>query len=1062
PKTPPGGVPRHYEQTGVTDATPSSWINVYETGQQGQRIIVGRVPSYTEFWEGNPPTDLKPELRLSEVDEYLSKLSGLASPASSLRTLISTPVNQSFSPFPVPPKSIGIGGLGGFPIADPNSPRTRESDYFDKRINEGDAPISRSSPIGNCWEQICCIGLDVEKKEVTAVIQILQTFGYGGSLCNSTGFEGVGFWLVEPSIVEYVPNDWPSSPVNNPIPREGFCAASVRFIGSTKIPVADIPRNTNVIEGCLDSVHQYDARSLQYTASVPLSEEDLDFMLHCSAKSPRLPILHVVMGWNTEIYNEHYGGMKHQFWDNHSVVVQYPVTKLKQIRKECAVGILWEGCPRVLFSSVVRRATNPTTGKSFIDKLAIAITPAIVEGTRTHGGVMFCVLKGDANLRMQRTGILNPNSKVLESKHYKIGDLPNDRVITPFDLDNGNWMICAVFGPMKDPIEWDPARDMILTGNISTEVISCVGTVDSFAIPGIEVAGPHWVDYGRFNVNEEPNDSSPKGYTECTPPVVLEKVLPPFQFNALVFYPVGLNEKHQPDNFKSFGEDTPVIVLVPANGTVAETELEDKSIVASWQDYRSMITMLVKQGAIVIVTHRKQTSGTFFIVQILNELLENVAYSFPIVRSAPLFFVGHSVGGGMVARLLTKSALYAAEVPVSVIRRIRGGFLLAPTFLSGDVVIDAAPCCTMFGALDSQLGFIRLKCENNNPDSDGYSDYLVSPIRYYYQNYAPWSALILVDGGTHLRWIDWTADDFESKNINNTELAKQLVLDGPATGAIRTFQEHRSIFLSYLNYFFRTLVFAEENYLNFFFSPNMTPPDVEILPFEGPEKVKSQLHLQARLVGEESINNSTEKQSGFPGKSGARRKVIVDGVELQNSELVVNSFFLVSFPATYPIMDSRIVFASGAKVEFNFKLNLRYKINPSDVLRAQYTVLNAVNGLLKEKFKLSCSFTLDTTEVATFAISDIAKTNVGIILPNEVGGNSGSAKTYYGDMGTIEEILLPLSWIVQKCYGKEELIGDLRIRSISILCEFESGTIAQFGLGAVQILSVDTMKVVLP
>jgi len=76
PKTPPGGVPRHYEQTGVTDATPSSWINVYETGQQGQRIIVGRTRSYY----GNMSTVEEFNLPLAWLSQHCFRAIGDAVP----------------------------------------------------------------------------------------------------------------------------------------------------------------------------------------------------------------------------------------------------------------------------------------------------------------------------------------------------------------------------------------------------------------------------------------------------------------------------------------------------------------------------------------------------------------------------------------------------------------------------------------------------------------------------------------------------------------------------------------------------------------------------------------------------------------------------------------------------------------------------------------------------------------------------------------------------------------------------------------------------------------------
>lgn len=289
-----------------------SAVTVRAEGEDGRSLFVGKIPTYIEFWEGTPPSLFRPEVTLEEYEQLQHDI-WAGSGTQRIRTFFQAKDSKQ----PV----MALIGKSPIPQPNPNDPTGPKRSLGDvSRID----PIGRRLP-NSCWERICCIGLDVERSEVNAIIEISQQGVYGGSLCDSNAFESVGFWLIEPSRAEIVPQTWPPEPESNPYNMlYPDCVGAVRFIGSARSRVADIPRRSSGRESCQNGLADYDNGLLYYSVSVPLNTEDLAETLDCSDPT-RLPVLHAVVSWNRDVTNENFSGDSVLFGDVSWKVVQFPV-----------------------------------------------------------------------------------------------------------------------------------------------------------------------------------------------------------------------------------------------------------------------------------------------------------------------------------------------------------------------------------------------------------------------------------------------------------------------------------------------------------------------------------------------------------------------------------------------------------------------------------------------------------------------------------------------------------------------------------------------------------------
>ncbi len=304
PKSPPGG-----------------WTDIVDQTEDGRKIIVGRIPHWDEFWSGSPPTNLKSEIPHADVEAFLNGL------------MRGMPMNPSafFEDRPhrlyeaLPPKMI----LGSFPSGPyrEGGPRGPDPRYPLDPRRKDTVHEPRPGDSSNCWERICCIGLDVEKREVTAIVEITQSSGYGGPPCDSKSFISVGFWLVEPSWAEIESQTWDSEPFDNENDLDANrieCSRRVRFLGTSRFAISDVPRLVRSVQ-CQDQRWIYDITTLSFSSSLALRAEDLAYVRRCSL-TPRLPVLHCVIAFNQVVENANFLGNGVRFGDYTQRVVQFPVS----------------------------------------------------------------------------------------------------------------------------------------------------------------------------------------------------------------------------------------------------------------------------------------------------------------------------------------------------------------------------------------------------------------------------------------------------------------------------------------------------------------------------------------------------------------------------------------------------------------------------------------------------------------------------------------------------------------------------------------------------------------
>ncbi len=1018
----------------------AQWINVTEIGAEGSTIVVGRVPAYSEMWGGSQPLSYRTEITLAEVDAFLSALAITQVPGPLFNNLFNANPTAPTSPA-LPVKLIGAGTAVGVVGAGNESYRPPP---FDNRPVEGFGTSRSNSTSSNCWERVCCIGLDVDRKEVTAIIEIPQSSGYGGKLCDSKGFESVGFWLIEPSGAEIVKNRWLDSPPYNPYSTHFFndCGGSVRFIGSKRIPVADISRLDGQ-SSCLDPVFQYERGSLRYSVSVPLSEDDFDYISHCS-DPVRLPVLHAVVAFGTDVTNDHFGGRGIRLGDWDTEVVQYPILTTKPVRRETAVGILGLSSSCVLFSNVIRYSSNPPDK----DTLAISVTNVMLEAVRQHGEMHVIAVKTNRAERLHQSGVVLDSDILAMSPLYVLSPspqgtiIPANGVITPFDLPVGDAVICAVFGPRSTPIAWDPSRDMYLTGNGPSIQTTCVGLVASLTNPLVTVSGPHWIDVDLKYRSE--NGAKLQYFPPCLPNGPAEMLRIEKRHQLMIFYPLVANKLYK-------DTVTPIVILGYANGALTEVGGH-----VLWEDYADMIKQYVSQGAIFVIPYKKDPLSTLFLVDSLPQILGALEDYFMApqldtsLSLSPLFFIGHSMGGQHVAQVMT-----GGNLPAAIQDRISGAIMIAPSPLVGNLRMSIAPVLIVHGAMDPTIYWAKLPCQDKS-----FSDFILSPMRFYENSRAPFSAFILVDGATHFRWINHEDDVDEALGDPIRPIEGAMVLDGiyRKSNYPSGYAQHRAILLSYATYFYRATALRESNYLQFFLNPTLIPPDVLAdAAFPKPTdatfpKIIDQLHLFTQIASKASINTLFPRfQSTYKQRQVERT---INGKYL--SEGATSTVDITIGEHTYPVMDTLVVIGTGTRVDFTYNFLQPLPFKETDILTAEYVILTAGGNVYTNAIKMTVAILLEDGSSLTVDLERVARLGRDIHLTYEKP--DPRVTTVRGDMSTVEEIKLPLSWVLQRCFGSSLSKRGIPIQKLSIVCSTGTSDVIQFGLGIVQLVNLADLE----
>lgn len=985
---PPPRPPLTPERTGSPIAEVSAWSTIWETLEDGRRMIVGRYPSFSQLW-GNVIDRFPDVITLQSFDAFQGALASGASYREASRLLL--PGHTT-----TPPAGPGLlmpkVGIIGPPVL------AGEERYVDEH---GRRPRQIRPPNGqNCWERISCIGLDIDRKAVTATIEILQSSGYGGSLCDSSSFESVGFWLVEPSHAELEPQDWPQSPRpnrNSGTPLDP-CGGSVRFLGSTSVKVADIARADQTSVVCANPALRYNAKPLHYTVSLELRDEDLDLMRFCS-EDARLPALHCVLRWNVNVRNANYGGAGVQFGDTRTCVVQFPLhNSLPADRRVLAVGILHEDCERVLLSPFIRQG---------IDRFAVQITKPLVDFTQQYGSLRFVLISAKEQTTLARTTPFSNLRVGLQSRVWRLGDIETLSNVLPFESvqpPTGSWLLCAVFGENAD--DWDPRRDLVMTGDPSSDSISIVSVASTFLNNSIEMAGPLYLDPIAFDYREFSSDSDFRHFPPCltdTPSIHMNQG----DCALEVFYPIRLGDAPTPSNLAKIEVPDSIVFIIPANGTGYQS--------GGWRDYKTLIRQFVLQGFIVAFQIRKVTGSDYGLTDSLRPMLSAILSKFPQVNEPTLFFVGHSQGGNQVAFLLS-DATAVSSIPF----RIAGGVLLAPTIHSGDMRVMHAPIVTFWGALDSDIRLINLRC-----DDTSWTQWTLSPLWYYTNAVGPFNAFIFAAGATHFRWIDSEIkqdDYYKVRGITERyDIERSLILDGP-DGTSAPYREHFAILLSYSTYFIRACLLNELSLLAPILSPYILPPDIYNL--QRSLHVREGLKVYYTGPDNDNLNSFGQLDSYFYKGVGVRRSIVG-----QNRRSLTTTSAVYRDPSSVvqdvcAAINVDVVVAEGQAVEMLFELTPSLSVLSSDLLSLEFVVLDINGRPVTRLYKVVVTLFLRGGKEYEVEVG-----NTGMSLSNlrltklkrslEEPGAGVDLMLALGDVLLLQSFRMRLDWIISECFSND-------------------------------------------
>ncbi len=1035
PKTPPGG-----------------WTDIVDQTEDGRKILVGRIPHWDEFWSGSPPTNLKSEIPHADVDTFLNGLMR-GMPMSAGAFFEDRPLRLYEA---LPPKMI----LGSFPSGPyrEGGPRGPDPRYPLDPYRKDTGTEPRLGDSSNCWERICCIGLDVEKREVTAIVEITQSSGYGGDLCSSTAFESVGFWLIEPSRAEVTANEWPDNPNPNPnSTRPGdYCGGNVRFVGAKRIPVADIPRSEKGNAECLNPIFQYDAGSLRYSVSLPLSEDDLDLMKKCSEASPRLPVLHAVVTWNADVKNENFGGRGLRFGDWDSEVVQYPVPTVKKLTREIAVGLLSDECPYVRYSNVVwpkeikavefpkvvEGQDNPPVQ---LEKLAIDVTATIKAKIDVHGAMRLFVVSADYESKLLRRRIIARQDINRQTPAIQLTGVPPNSVLTPFDLDVGDWIICAAFAHNNAIIAWDPERDLVLSGYGESLTTTCLGLYRDLRKREIKMVGP--LDSGILELNYRRPAASVNRVLDY-PPCVVKIEQDPIDVieshNFIAFFSVEATSEGSLDKLRlEPNGDAGVIVISMARGS--RWTADDSRF---YNHYLKIIEQLVLLGYIVVVPNVSTDRNPYFLYDVLPEIDANLTKTFPNVGSFQYVLFGHSNGGDAVRYALATKDKPESDARAKTAQKIAGGILLAPALPGDALIMNRSPSLVIAGGLDDQIPFKLLECTDDRDIKTGkVSESPFSPITAWEMSQSTRSYLLFVKGATHYRWIN-SMDDFTQWQTSNEDLETKLVLDGDNLSGSQPLypQRHESLLLSYVTYFTLAYLSKQSNYLQMLVPGVHIPPDVR--KYNAAEHLDEAYALYFKGRSSSSMNSLTSdgSETRYLGHLVKRRIVVdgrtVSGYKIEKANMWVEAETVIPFY-------QKLLFVSGRDIEMSYEIGSGLKFQIKEAIAFNYMALGLQGEVTESVERFTISIHLSDGRVAMIPILDRNLNSAGYEVTQYTLSSDNMIRVQ-GKTAMVKQLLVPLSWALDSCFVSES--KTLSIDRIAFKVK-NADTPIVFGVGLVQIVS---------
>jgi hypothetical protein len=1022
---------------------------------------VGRIPTWDEFWGGKPPTNLRTEIPHTEVDAFLSSLMGGAAQAAKSVFEESQAYTRSILPTRI---MLGHGSPKGGGPSGPLGPNPR--DPMDPR----EVDRSRQGAPNDCWERICCIGLDTEKREVTAIIEITQIAGYGGDLCSSTAFESVGFWLIEPSLAEVVPNPWPDSSSADPVDP---CAPKSRFLGAKKITIADIMRNRVSSIDCSEPLLRYEVGSLRYAVSLALTDSELDYMKACSDSSPRLPVLHAVVAWNQEVKNVNMGGKGIRFGDWDSKVVQYPVFTTKTLSREIALGLLQTTCPYVRYSNVVwprevPRIEYARTGEPItdtrpvaLDKLAVDITHVIKQKMSVYGSMRIFAVSAEDESHLKRSCVILPPLAQYLSQLFVLNELPSNGVVTPFDLDPGDWLVCACFGQKKEiPVTWNPERDLVLTGYGESNITTCVGLLSDFHFPDVTVGGPRELDLGSISYRHAENVFEIVGLPPCVKKKHTDTTIEikTVKVTELFYFPVKDSASSNDVLINPNGEANIIIICV-ANGT--DQNLDGTNPERNY--YYPLIEQFVLMGAGVVLLRSSHNSGEFFLSDTFRQIDSLLMKIIDEAQRLSYLLIGQSQGGNQVRKLISSPVDTMDGRQTS---NIKGGVMLAPAFVGDLSPRIVLPSMIIAGGLDGQTFFTRLICKDEKGNSTKeLSTYSYSWITIWERSMAQHSYLVFAPGGTHFRWLSSGTsfiDDFESSGDSQYgELENKLLLgDLKALTVQPKFSvKDRAVLLCYCSYFYQAFVLNRVNFRQLLGPDSPIPPDFVRIDAEyGEPSMNESVHSYERGWSEASINKlnqpvSDNAKPSFYRGSKVTRRVMVDGIPQSPVELVDGIQSLIKSDQIAAFSDPAVIFI-GQHIKFTFSFDKPLRVDVRSRISIEFTILDGMYRFTSETFPLEVQL-MDAKGIA-FPSSYTDKS---------MNPNSYKRTKYYpkpdlqksltevqGEVFMLNQVCLPVSWFFGSCLDKKRPIIDETIDVGALMIEIgsEVGPQMSCGLGKVQ------------
>jgi hypothetical protein len=331
--------------------------------------------------------------------------------------------------------------------------------------------------------------------------------------------------------------------------------------------------------------------------------------------------------------------------------------------------------------------------------------------------------------------------------------------------------------------------------------------------------------------------------------------------------------------------------------------------------------------------------------------------------------------------------------------------------------------------------------------------------------------LLLVDTATHIRWIDYPDDDFDTTHEYESEALRAFnVLDGPLDRTPEVpYPSNQAILMSYMTYFFRSVAYDDSNLTQFFLNKTIMPPDI-VGQIESEEIVK-QLHLYSKgrhlpNINKLSVGGKGTSELYVYNGIGVRRSISGNDRELNRPDgLYLGSTLdkqdLHTEPptetTTFPLMNEELVFAVDSTVRFKFRFTSEVNVVDSDVLVAAFAALNPDGSLCKDEVTVTLKVVLVDGLDIEIELTRLLSISRDIILPFFVGG-LGAKRRVSGNLSTVEELKVPLKWLFQTCLFSDVLLNKVAIKEIEYVCRNLSGNPVRFGLGAVGVMNLNDWR----